>query len=224
MLNKYFYVLLFLLFFGLVSFSCYRIINVNSELELLGKVIYVDAGHGGTDPGAIYGDVIEADINLSIAKKLKEELISKGAIVYMTREADNDLSYPNSNLRKRSDLINRAKMIDKANSDMYISIHLNAFPDSSWKGAQVFYDDINSKNKVLAEIIQEQFKNDLKTSREIKEISDLYMYKNTKTLGVLVEVGFLSNANERYLLKTDKYQEKISKSLTTAIINYYKGL
>lgn len=223
-MNKYSCILVLFLIICFIFFGFYKTASVNSELELIGKVIYIDAGHGGTDPGAMYGKIIEADINLSIASKLKESLISKGAVVYMTREYDNDLSYPNSTLRKRSDLINRAKMIDKTKSDMYISIHLNASPDSSWKGAQVFYDDVNIKNETLALVIQKQFKKDLKTTREIKEIKDLYMYKNTKTLGVLVEVGFLSNPNERYLLQTEKYQEKISKSLTNAIINYYKGL
>lgn len=224
MLKKYTYIILGIILLSFIFVGCYKNIAVNSELDLLGKVIYIDAGHGGTDPGAIYGNIIEADINLSIAKKLEELLTSKGAVVYMTRKNDNDLSYPNSYMRKKSDLLNRAKMIDKTNSDMYLSIHLNASPDSSWKGAQVFYDDINKNNKVLAEVIQKQFKKDLKTNREIKEIKDLYMYKNTKTLGVLVEVGFLSNPNERYLLKADDYQKKICNSLYRAISSYYKGL
>ena len=196
---------------------------VNSTYDLDGYTIYIDAGHGGKDPGAVVDNTNEADINLEISKKLKKKLIESGANVYMTREYDNDLSYPYANLRKKSDLINRAHMIDESKCDMYISIHLNS-SNSKWSGAQVFYDDINPENKIIAKIIQEQFKIDLGSKRKIKEIKDLYMYKNTKTKGVLVEVGFISNTNERNNLKTKNYQDKIAESLVKSISKYFNGL
>ena len=223
-MNKYVILSIFLFLLLFLLFDSVKLFKVNNNFELLGKVIYIDPGHGGTDPGAIYGNVNEADINLSISLVLRDMLSMRGAIVYMTREYNNDLSKPNSYLRKRSDLINRARMIDSSGADMYISIHLNASSNSSWKGAQVFYDDINVNNVRLANFIQEEFNDDLKSKRKVKEISDLYMYKNTKTLGVLAEVGFLSNSYERGLLLSQDYQKKISLSLTNAIIKYYKGL
>lgn len=224
-MRKYMYLFFFcFLFVFFLIIGCYGIKPVNNELELFGKVIYLDAGHGGTDPGAIYGNVNESKINLEIANLLRQKLSDCGAIVYMTRLYDNDLSKPRSYLRKRSDLFNRARLIDSSGADMYISIHLNASSNTNWSGAQVFYDDINENNVVLANVVQNQFAKDLKSTRKVKEISELYMYKNTKTLGILAEVGFLSNPNERYLLQKKSYQEKISESLKTAIINYYKGL
>lgn len=223
-MRKYMYFFFFGLIFIVISLIGYSIKSVSNDLELYGKIIYIDAGHGGTDPGAIYENINESKINLEIANILKQKLSDCGATVYMTREYDNDLSKPKSYLRKRSDLINRARMIDSSGADMYISIHLNASSNTTWKGAQVFYDDVNENNIVLANVVQKQFAKDLKSTRKVKEISELYMYKNTKTLGILAEVGFLSNPNERYLLQKKTYQEKISESLKTAIINYYKGL
>ena len=141
------------------------------NLPLLGKVIYIDPGHGGTDPGALYNDLYEADLNLQISLKLETELEKNGAIVYLTRYGDYDLAVKNAINRKRSDLSRRANIINASNADIYLSIHLNSDISSTWPGAQAFYDTINEKNEVIAKIMQEQFKKDLKTKREYKQIN-----------------------------------------------------
>ena len=191
------------------------------NLPLLGKVIYIDPGHGGTDPGALYNDLYEADLNLQISLKLETELEKNGAIVYLTRYGDYDLAVKNAINRKRSDLSRRANIINASNADIYLSIHLNSDISSTWQGAQAFYDTINEKNEVIAKIMQEQFKKDLKTKREYKQINDHYLYQRVKIPGVLLEVGFISNPNERYLLKQESYQEKISISIKDGLINYF---
>jgi len=188
------------------------------EAPLLGKTIYLDAGHGGKDPGAFYKDIYEEDINLSITLKLRDKLESLGAIVYLTRDGDYDLSTPNAYLRKRSDLGNRASMINSSNVDIYLSLHLNSSENSSWKGAQAFYDDINEKNKFIAETFQEYFNKYLNSKRSVKEISNLYMYKRITKPGLLLELGFISNPNERYLLNQENYQEKIVNILSECLI------
>lgn len=194
----------------------------NSELRLLGKVIYIDAGHGGLDPGTIYKNIYEKDINLSISKKLQEVLENEGAIVYQTRYGDYDLANINAYGRKKSDLNNRAKIINESKADIYISIHLNSISSSTWSGAQVFYDDVNKNNYNLAVIMQKQLKKDLKTSREIKEISTMLMNRKIKIPGILIEVGFLSNPNDRYLLRQSEYQYNVSDSIKEGIIKYFK--
>ena len=193
----------------------------NSNLPLFGKVIYIDPGHGGLDPGALYGGIKEKDINLEISKKLDNGLTKLGAIVYMTRDGDYDLSAIRTNNRKRSDLSRRVNLINKSKCDIFLSIHLNAEDTNSWKGAQVFYDDINSSNKKLAMVLQQQLKRDLKTSRKIKKVDKLYLQKRIAVPGVLIEIGFLSNPNERYLLKSNNYQEKIVNSITKGILLYF---
>ena len=106
---------------------------------------------------------------------------------------------------------------------MYLSVHLNTYASSTWKGAQVFYDDVNPENKKLADIIQKSFKENLKSSRKPKEISTLYMYRNIRKPGVLLEVGFLTNPNERYLLQQKNYQSKICDAIIEGVINYYNN-
>ena len=189
------------------------------NLDLIGKVIYIDPGHGGIDPGATYKDIYEKDINLSIALKLKKELENNGAIVYLTRYDDIDLSISTNN-HKKSDLNNRVRAINNSNADLFISIHLNSY-GTSWHGVQIFYDDNNSTNEVLASIMDKNIKN-LNGNRTYKKKNNLYLLKNIKIPGILVEVGFLSNENERYLLTNSKYQEKVSKSLCNGIKEYLK--
>ena len=189
------------------------------NLDLIGKVIYIDPGHGGIDPGATYKDIYEKDINLSIALKLKKELENNGAIVYLTRYDDIDLSISTNN-HKKSDLNNRVRAINNSTADLFISIHLNSY-GTSWHGVQIFYDDNNSTNEGLASIMDKNIKN-LNGNRTYKKKNNLYLLKNIKIPGILVEVGFLSNENERYLLTNSKYQEKVSKSLCNGIKEYLK--
>lgn len=204
--------LLFLFSLGLVKAK---------ELPLIGKVIYLDPGHGGSDPGAVYGNIYEANLNLEIALKTQKELEKQGAIVYLTRYGDYDLSVKNAQLRKRSDLSRRANAINKSLCDMYLSTHLNADSDTTWRGAQVFFDDVNKNNVKLAEIMQNTFKKNLNTNRKYKQVTNQYMYRRINRLGVLLEVGFISNSNERYLLQKEEYQEKIAKTITEGINNYF---
>lgn len=215
--------MLFLLIISLCSFSFVGANKSEYNLELLGKVIYIDPGHGGADPGTVYKDIYEKDINLEICLKLQKVLESEGAIVYLTRYGDYDLSN-NSYSRKKSDLNNRAKIINASGADIYISIHLNSISSSTWKGAQVFYDDVNEKNIKIANFFQEQLKKDLKTNREVKEIKTMLMNRKITVPGILIEAGFLSNPNDRYLLRQDDYQYKICNSIRKGLIKYFKGI
>ena len=213
-MKKYYIGIVLAVFLFGISFT--KANPLESDLKLLGKVIYLDPGHGGTDPGAVYKDIYEKDITLSICKKLKELLEQEGAIVYMTRYDDYDLSSSTYN-RKKRDLNNRAKVINESMADMYISIHLNSINSSTWRGIQVFYDDINKNNKTIASILQ----NNLMKERIIMEIDNILMNRKIKIPGVLIEAGFLSNPNDRYLLKDSNYQYKLSNKIKESIIEYF---
>lgn len=219
MLKKY-RIIIFITFLMLVL-AMNKVDSFIDELPLLGRVIYIDPGHGGIDPGANYKDIYEKDVNLEISKILSDLLAEKGAIVYLTREDDYDLSSPNAYLRKRSDLSRRAQLINDSLCDAYLSIHLNATLSTTWRGAQVFYDDVNDENKVLGSIIQDSFKEHLGSKRKLKRVSDLYMYKDIDRPGVLLEVGFLSNPNERYILRKQYYQKRIANAAIEGLINYF---
>lgn len=212
-----FLVFIFLLLIG----GLYKI--KATSLPLFRRTFYIDAGHGGLDPGSIYKDIYEKDINLDICFAIKEQLESLGATVYMTRYGDYDLSYMRTGARKRSDLNNRAKIINESGADMYISIHLNSVSSTTWHGAQVFYDDVNSNNIKIAKLFQEHFKKNLNTKREVKEIKTMLLNRKITIPGVLIEIGFLSNANDRYLLRQKWYHKRIAKNISDVLINYYKA-
>ncbi len=194
--------------------------KVNALMPLSGKIIVIDPGHGGKDPGTMSEEVYEKDINLAISKALEIELSKVGATVILTRDDDYDLAKPNARWRKKSDFDNRINLINNSNADIYLSIHLNYLTDASYYGPQVFYDF--EENKRLAQVIQETLNESLKTTREIKKIpNETYMYDKLTIPGVLIECGFLSNEEEKKKLTTEEYQQKIASLLKDAIINYF---
>ena len=217
-INKLIKISLILLLFSIIIISIFNVNASNLTFPLLGKTIYLDAGHGGVDNGATVNNVHEKDLNLQIVYKLKETLTSAGATVLLTRKDDNDISNPNALYRKKSDFDNRIKLINNSNADLYISIHQNIYQNKKYSGPQVFYVKNNQK---LAEIMQNTLNKYLNTKRKVKTINNTYMYKLLKKKGILIECGFISNDNERYKLKTEEYQLKLSKIITEGIITYY---
>ena len=217
-MSKYNNIVLFI--FLIILFSFYKVEAFVKDYSLLGKVIYLDAGHGGADSGAISNNIYEKNLNLEIVDKLESELLSRGAIVLLTRDGDYDLSTTNIN-RKKDDLYSRVKLINNSNCDMYISIHLNSTTSTKWRGLQIFYSSINENNKLLAETINNSLIKDIKNVREIKKSNNYYMYKNITVPGILIEVGFLSNPNDKYLLKQEEYQYKLVSSITDGIVTYF---
>ena len=215
---KYKIMTLFILIIMLCTFT---FVNAQ-ELKLKGKVIYLDPGHGGRDPGAIYKEMKESEINLEISNKIKKELENNGAKVYMTRTGEYDLSDPKAKNHKKDDLSERAKLINESNCDLYISIHLNSDKSSTWFGPQVFYTIKNKKNKEIAQIIQEKINKQLKTDRKIKEIKNMYLFDRIEKPGILFEAGFISNSNDRNLLKKDDHINKIAQTVKDAIIEILK--
>ena len=189
------------------------------ENRIEGKYIIIDPGHGGKDSGTSVGNILEKNINLSIAIKLKEKLNKHDVDVLLTRDGDYDLSSPNVNRRKKSDFDNRIRLINNSNADMYLSIHINYLDDNRYYGAQTFYTE---GNEGIAKTIQEEFNNNLNSPLEEKKLNDsIYMYKKLKIPGVLIECGFISNNKERELLNSDNYQDEIVDSIINGLIKYY---
>jgi N-acetylmuramoyl-L-alanine amidase len=180
------------------------------DYSLLGKVIYLDAGHGGVDSGAVSNTALEKEINLEIVDKLESELMARGALVLLTREGDYDLSTTSVN-RKRDDLYSRVKLINDSNCDLYISIHLNSTTSNVWRGLQIFYSSVNDENKVLAEMVNKTLSKEIDNVREVKKSNEYYMYRNITRPGILIEAGFLSNYNDNYLLRQDEIFLKKNK-------------
>lgn len=208
-----------LIFF--VSFTIFlSTIESKDKYFLKNKTIVIDPGHGYLDPGTVYKDIYEKDINLKIGLYLKDELEKNGANVLMTRDDDYDLASANAVYRKKSDFDNRIRLINDSNADLYLSIHLNYLDNSKYSGPQVFYLD---SNIYLAKIIQDNLNKSLNEKRKIKLIpSSTYMYNKLTIPGVLIECGFLSNSVERNKLISDEYQKKIALIIVDSLVKYYK--
>lgn len=210
-MKKYFIVLLI----SLMLLTSGVVYSYEMDSKLFGKVIVLDAGHGGKDRGASVNNVYESDINLSLVLRLKNELNKHGVDVILIRDGDYDLSSPNVSRRKKSDFDNRINLINKSGADLYLSIHINYLEDSRYYGAQVFY---TVGNEMLAKCIQESLDSPLD---EKKLSNNIYMYKKIKIPGVLIECGFLSNDKERELLKDNDYQDKLVESIVKGLQKYY---
>lgn len=203
----------------LLSIFCFLKVYAKNQI-LVGKVICIDAGHGGFDPGATYKDLKESNINLEYAYLLKNELENEGATVYLTRYEDYDLSTNNFN-HKRSDILNRIKIIKDISPNLFISLHLNADSSNKWYGAQTFYNSVSENNMLLAESVQKELKKIGITKRNIKKDNDIFLLKNLDITGVLVELGFITNNVDRTNLISSTYQKKLVKTIVKGIKNYF---
>jgi N-acetylmuramoyl-L-alanine amidase len=194
------------------------------NLPLSGKIIYIDPGHGGPDGGAGDKDALEKDIALNVSLMIRDYLQEQGALVLMTREEDKDLADEDTkgySRRKVEDLHKRLNLINESEADMFLSIHLNSIPSPKWSGAQTFYNPKFEENKTLAKAIQGEITRNLEnTSREAKGLQNVYILKHSKKAGALVEIGFLSNPEERKKLLEEEYQEKVAASIYQGVLNY----
>lgn len=196
--------------------------RVVSEQPLQGIVIVLDSGHGGKDDGAQIAGVKEDEINLSIAKALQTLLEQAGAQVKMTRDGDFDLADQESN-RKKADMKKRIEIINEPQVDLFLSIHLNSYPDPKVKGAQTFYQKGHQGQELFAKHMQEALKKAIDTKMTSKA-GDYYILNETKVIGTLVECGFLSNGEERERLVQSSYQNQIAQALYEGIVSFFEIL
>lgn len=212
----------FILLFALCSLTFKPVMSATSSQTLAKKVIVLDPGHGGMDNGAHVGNVNEDELNLKISYAIKEELESRGATVYLTRSDDQDMTRRDYNYSKQDDMYLRALKIDEYKPDLFLSIHLNSASSSAW-GSQVFYYKKSSDGERLAKCIHEKMKPVTGTRKNISSCG-FYVLRATQSLGVLIECGFLSNANERGQLKNSRYHKKLAVAISDGIEEYEKSL
>lgn len=185
-----------------------------SQANKIDKCIVIDAGHGGEEePGCIFGNVYEKTICLQIAKKLQEVLSDVYSEVIMTRTEDVNV-YLNE----------RARIANRANADIFVSIHQNALEnDTVTSGIETWYNpEKDSVSKILAQNIQDNvIKETNAEDLGIKESTGLIVTKNTEMASCLVETGFLSSTMERQKLVSDLYQDKIVQGIFNGIKSYF---
>ena len=189
-------------------------------------VIVIDAGHGGEDGGASANGLLEKDINLSIALKLRDMLTISGYKVVMTRDSDvsvYDSTADTTREKKVSDLKNRAEMINSSKNNILVSIHQNKFEQSQYFGTQMFYSKNDPKSAVLAEELRKSVTGMLQpdNKRELKQAdSSIYILDKAQVPAVIVECGFLSNEEEAKKLADSDYQQKMAFAIYSGILGY----
>ena len=193
------------------------------------RSIFLDPGHGGSDPGAVSGGVREKDLTLSVYNKVSSKLASLGYTVLTSRNVDKDV-----------DLVERAKQANNANADMLLSIHFNAGGRGVARGIETYYyqsqadrvPKINKENhnnaerlergrklanKVQQNLLYQTGAND----RGVKRAS-FTVLRETSIPSILVELGFIDNPEERNKIKTNEYQERLANGIVDGIVEYYK--
>ena len=183
-----------------------------------GITIVVDAGHGGFDPGTfgVKTNVPEMDINLAIALRLQKALEKKGFTVIMTRKDENAIA-----TTKDADMQRRADIIGGEDVDLAVSIHQNWYENSSAKGPQVFYYPGSTQGEALAKLIQSSLNNDLSIDQPRDAIAANYLVLRAGNApAVTVECGFLSNPEDERSLQDTDYQQTVTDSIVTGIMQF----
>lgn len=213
-------------FMLVMFFLCLLMIGqVNASVRnysMLGKCVYLDAGHGGADSGAVSDAFLEKDMNLLLVNKLAVEFTSRGVMVFLTRDGDYDLANSTIN-RKRDDLYNRVLLINKSKCDLYVSVHMNSSPSGKWNGIQVFYSNILEDNRKVAEVVTDSLRSNMANVRDYKKDNSYYMYSKIKIPGILVEAGFISNSNDNYKIRQDEYQDTLVRNIVVGVEKYFNN-
>ena len=180
-----------------------------------GKVVIIDSGHGGNDPGKIgINSALEKDINLQIAQKVQNLLEEQGIKVVMTREDESSLRES-----KAGDLKARVELINQTKPALVVSIHQNSYSDENIHGAQVFYYTHSKDGENAANILQEALRKiEPENHRQAKANDTYYVLKKTEVPVVIVECGFLSNQKEAEKLCSEDYQIQVAQAIVDGIL------
>ena len=187
--------------------------TVIRDSEHKGKLIVIDAGHGGKDPGAVGTKTQEKILTLKASKMLESELQKQGFKVYMTRSTDEYVG-----------LYDRAAIANDLDATLFVSVHVNAFTNPSTSGIEVLYgNDLLTSDKGLAKSIQTELIKALGgVDRNIKSMPRLIVLKETNMTSVLAELGFISNPAEQDKLMSEAYLQKAAEAMSRGIINFLK--
>ena len=187
---------------------------------LEGKIITLDAGHGGSDPGAIGSDgTKEKNITLAITKIVKEILEEKGAKVYMTRTTDVDVFGPNAS--DAEELQARVNVGEKYNSDMFVSLHINSSVNKNIGGFSTYYYPKTDNDLRLAKNIQNKLAANFGVDDLGVRQANFYVIKRISMPAVLVEMCFISNEKELTLMKGQWFQKKTARLIAEGIEKYF---
>lgn len=187
-------------------------------------VILIDVGHGGIDGGTSYGDLLEKDINLAIARRLYMVLRSHGYRTILNRTGDYALSDDNRWLRSRSrhlrDLAQRKELSEELPAEIVISLHVNWGRNKSKRGPLILHQN-EGRSAILATCLEDSLGSLYGTSLPSEVGKPFYLLKHADSPAVIVETGFISNAEDRALLISTRGQQAIAEAVFAGIADYF---
>lgn len=190
--------------------------------DLSGRTITIDAGHGGSDTGAIGpSGYTEKEATLAISQNLADILTGNGANVVMTRNSDVDVYGPNASAK--NELQARADIGNRASSDIFVSIHCNAFTSSAANGTETFYYGGSYNGQRLAAAIQNEMVKMSGLRDRGVSTANFYVLKHSAMPAVLVETAFITNYNEEAMLADTQWQTKFAEAIARGINEYFNG-
>lgn len=219
-------VLIILLLFPFLLKSTSRSV-FNSQSK---NTVVIDPGHGGVDGGSSDKQgLLEKNINLEVGLKLRSTLKDMNINAILTR--DSDISLESKSTIKASrygrDLNARKTIIDNANAEAFVSIHVDAYRVTSARGVKIFYNSKSEEGKRLADvvcakinkIVFEDFLNTTEAKAEAKT-GDYYVLRESKAPGIIVEIGFITNPEDNKLIQSKDYQGIISKAIAEGMVQF----
>lgn len=180
--------------------------------------IFVDAGHGGTDPGALGNGVRESSVNLDVALKLAKLLRKNGYQVMLYRSNETENVLPS----KSADLTNRTRMADNWGADYFVSIHTNSSPNPAANGVEAYVYRLGGRSQALAESILKSFVKRLGSKDNGVRAANFAVLRQTNMPAVLVELGYLSNPTEALNLNSTAWRSAAAEAIYNGIFNYVK--
>ena len=174
------------------------------------RKIVIDAGHGGSDVGAIRGDISEKAITLDVSKRVRDILEKKGYTVEMTRDTDKTVS-----------LQDRVAFSESVQPDIFVSIHVNSSEKPEITGIETHY--YHQESLSLAQTVHASLASNINSKNRGLFKSKFYVINHTTSPAILVEIGFISNAGERAELVSEKRKQATAKAIAEGVQNYFKN-
>lgn len=191
----------------------------NDEYDNAQKIIVLDPGHGGSDSGAIGPTgVTEKSVSLAVSLKAQRLLTNAGYQVVMTRTTDIDVAAPGV-----PDPTELQARVDKAppNAALFISVHCNAFANSTANGMETFHAPTAVKGSRLARLLNEELAKLGGLNNRGVKAARFYVMTHSQCPSSLIELGFITNPREEKLLANDDYQQKLAQAITNAVNRYF---
>lgn len=201
---------------GYIHKSFVKLLDTPSINVLKNKVIMIDPGHGGKDPGAVVGELKESDVVLKVSLLMKELLEAEGATVIMTRSDNTFLT-----LAQRAELANSIETLD-----LFLSVHANAATTETANGVESYWNKTNSSDfsQLLTRKLQDQLLSHMKLANRGVKHANFQVIRDTKAPSTLVELGFMTNNKDFNYMETDDYYQDAANGLFHGIVDYFSSV